>query len=165
MDERAGAGDRVANGNGIAPVEGQRAVVGHIARSERADGAPVADLQRAAGDGCRTGVGVVGREHHLAVTGLYQGAGLAVGPRGRGPVVEDGADQQIRVGQPIGHREGDRVYRVPTKHHRAGTADGRGDISRGSDRPLEHKGEISPERITTRAGERATTKIQRPDGV
>ena len=165
LDERAGAGDRVANGNGIAPVEGQRAVVGHIARSERADGAPVADLQRAAGDGCRTGVGVVGREHHLAVTGLYQGAGLAVGPRGRGPVVEDGADQQIRVGQPIGHRESNRIDGAPAEHHRTGTAHGGGDIPRNGYGVFQHKCQIPPERITTRAGDRAAVEIQSADGV
>ena len=68
----AGAGDETRIGRQIAAVEGQVGVVGDVAGPERADGAAVADLQRAGIDQSNTAVGVVGCENQRTAAALHQ---------------------------------------------------------------------------------------------
>ena len=72
--DRAAAGNKVADGEGIAAIENQRGIVGDTAAAERADQQSPADLQRAGADGGDAGVGVGAGEVDKAGAGLGQAA-------------------------------------------------------------------------------------------
>ena len=68
LTDASRSGDRAGEYGGIGEVESQRPVVADWAAPERAVGSPIADLERAVGDRCRPGVGVVARQDRGAVS-------------------------------------------------------------------------------------------------
>ncbi|MCR5864931.1 hypothetical protein LRS14_06665 [Aquincola sp. J276] len=104
LRQRSAAADGIAHRQRIAAVEHQRTVVDHRAAAQRAGGAAVAHLQRAAGlHRGAAGIAVVRGQHQRAAAGLPQpaaavdGGGLHDGVAAvehQGAVVADGARTQ-----------------------------------------------------------------------
>ena len=87
--QSAGAADRIGDGEGAGAVEAERAVVRDVRCAERAGGAVVADLQRAAVDGGGAGVGGVAGEDELAGAGFDEVVVVIVGAAAAERAVEE----------------------------------------------------------------------------
>ncbi|KAK6023472.1 transporter, major facilitator family protein, partial [Ostertagia ostertagi] len=93
--QRTGAADGVGDGDGVAAVDDQRAVVGDGARAQRAGGAAIADAERAGIDGGGAAVGVGAGQRGRAGGLLHQVAVPAMTAATRAGAADG-----------VGHRDG-----------------------------------------------------------